>query len=249
MSTILNALKKLEKDQGSKQPDQYDWSKDFNTRQVVNRMVRSSWLKSIAIRCVALTLLVFAIIVTLVVYFKSDKPLPAIKADATLNAVEPKISDNNKLMDNAWVDNRLPDEKQSINNKVNELSMNHDMDKKKNSDVSKNSFPDLNYVENTEAINQYKATQNTYESELGKQVGVKNQSSLFPFAKLFSDSRFRIHAIAWSADADRRIAVINSNIVREGNKVLDYTLISIGKDEVYFKDREGGIWKMQFGRK
>ena len=63
--------------------------------------------------------------------------------------------------------------------------------------------------------------------------------------QFFDDPRLQLQAIAWSAQAKDRIAVINGSLVREGGQVKGVTVIEIGLDEVAFE--EGGRrWKQKF---
>jgi hypothetical protein len=51
-------------------------------------------------------------------------------------------------------------------------------------------------------------------------------------AKIMDGTRLELQAIAWSVDAQKRIAVINGRVVREGATVEGFTITQIGKDEV-----------------
>jgi hypothetical protein len=53
-----------------------------------------------------------------------------------------------------------------------------------------------------------------------------------------SDSKMKLQALAWSADVDRRMAVINGRIVREGESVDGYQIMQIREEDVVL--REGG---------
>ncbi|MFC1828248.1 general secretion pathway protein GspB [Thermodesulfobacteriota bacterium] len=59
------------------------------------------------------------------------------------------------------------------------------------------------------------------------------------------DSGLKLQAIAWSEDPQHRMAVINSNIVREGGSVEGSAVTHIGEDMVVFK-KEGEEWKQVF---
>ena len=63
--------------------------------------------------------------------------------------------------------------------------------------------------------------------------------------QIFNDPRLQLQAIAWSEQAEDRIAVINGALVREGGQVKGVAIIQIGVDEVVFE--EGGRrWKQKF---
>ena len=62
---------------------------------------------------------------------------------------------------------------------------------------------------------------------------------------LLHESILKLQAISWSEDPQKRIAVINDNIVREGTMVGEYVVIQIEKNEVFLK--EGGqTWQLIF---
>lgn len=51
------------------------------------------------------------------------------------------------------------------------------------------------------------------------------------------DTPFRIQAISWSEDANRRIAVIDDRVLSEGDRVQKYRLITIEKDSVILRHK------------
>jgi hypothetical protein len=59
--------------------------------------------------------------------------------------------------------------------------------------------------------------------------------NLFGRAPLLTDRSLEVQAIAWSPVADECLAVINNHIVREGNSVDGYSVITIGQDQVLVK--------------
>lgn len=59
-------------------------------------------------------------------------------------------------------------------------------------------------------------------------------------------SKLKLMAIAWYAEAERRIAVINGSIVREGESVEGYRILQIRKDDVVVSDGSGS-WRVEFG--
>ncbi len=63
-----------------------------------------------------------------------------------------------------------------------------------------------------------------------------------------SPSWLSLQAISWSADPKKRIAVINSAIVKEGWPVERGRLLSIGKDEVTIQ-ADGKEWRLSFGNR
>lgn len=59
------------------------------------------------------------------------------------------------------------------------------------------------------------------------------------------ESGMKLQAIAWSEDPDRRIAVINNRVVREGGAVDEALVTHIDEDIVVFK-KGGERWKQVF---
>jgi hypothetical protein len=62
------------------------------------------------------------------------------------------------------------------------------------------------------------------------------------------DSKLKVMAIAWHADATRRIAVINGHIVKEGESVDGYAITRIRKDDVIVNDGSRS-WRVEFALK
>jgi hypothetical protein len=59
---------------------------------------------------------------------------------------------------------------------------------------------------------------------------------------------FALQAISWSEQPDRRIAVISGRILKENEKVEDYTVIEISRNDVIFQ-RQGQRWRLGFRKK
>ncbi len=62
------------------------------------------------------------------------------------------------------------------------------------------------------------------------------------------DSRFRLQAIAWSAKAHQRMAVINGRILREGESIDGFLVAHIREEEVILSDG-GTSWRIEFSLK
>ncbi len=56
--------------------------------------------------------------------------------------------------------------------------------------------------------------------------------------KIMHNPEIELHAISWTPDANTRIAVINGNIVREGNRVGGYLVYKINKDDIVLKEND-----------
>jgi hypothetical protein len=59
---------------------------------------------------------------------------------------------------------------------------------------------------------------------------------------------FALQAISWSDQPDRRIAVINGSILKEGEKIKEYTVFEIHRDDVIFQ-HQGQRWRLDFQKK
>jgi hypothetical protein len=62
-----------------------------------------------------------------------------------------------------------------------------------------------------------------------------------------TDGSLSIQAIAWSANPDERIAVINNRVTREGASIDGYSIVTIAEEAVYAR-KEGKLWMVRFGR-
>ncbi len=67
-------------------------------------------------------------------------------------------------------------------------------------------------------------------------------------AQPLEDSKLKLQAISWSEKPENRIAVINSNIVREGELIEGFRVIQIGQDDVLVR-ADAKEWKLVFGLK
>ena len=62
------------------------------------------------------------------------------------------------------------------------------------------------------------------------------------------DSKLKLQALAWFNDASKRMAVINSRIVREGGSVDGYQVTQIRRQDVVVSDGKKS-WRLEFGLK
>lgn len=60
-----------------------------------------------------------------------------------------------------------------------------------------------------------------------------------------TDDRLALQAIAWSDTVDRRMAVINGDILREGGAIAGYTIRRIRRDDVLVA-AQGRTWRLMF---
>ena len=61
-----------------------------------------------------------------------------------------------------------------------------------------------------------------------------------------SGSNLKLQALAWSEEADRRMAVINGSIVHEGESVDGYQVLKIRAEDVVVR-KGGESWRLEFG--
>ncbi len=66
-----------------------------------------------------------------------------------------------------------------------------------------------------------------------------------PPEKIVEDSWLKLQAISWSTIPEKRIAVINDHIVKEGGSVEDGTVARIEKEYVVI-DAKGEEWQLRF---
>ena len=62
------------------------------------------------------------------------------------------------------------------------------------------------------------------------------------------DTKLKLQALAWFSDASKRMAVINSHIVREGGSVDGYQVTQIRRQDVVLNDGKKS-WRLVFGLK
>ncbi len=62
------------------------------------------------------------------------------------------------------------------------------------------------------------------------------------------NSELKLQALAWFSDASKRMAVINSHIVREGGSVEGYQVTQIRRQDVVLSDGKKS-WSLEFGLK
>jgi len=62
------------------------------------------------------------------------------------------------------------------------------------------------------------------------------------------NSKLKLQALAWFSDASKRMAVINSRIVREGGSVDGYQVTQIRRQDVVVSDGKKS-WRLEFGLK
>jgi hypothetical protein len=65
-------------------------------------------------------------------------------------------------------------------------------------------------------------------------------------AILLTDGRLKVQALAWSPVAEDRMAVINTRILHEGDKVDGFSVLAIRRDDVVVREK-GVVYRVPFG--
>jgi hypothetical protein len=79
----------------------------------------------------------------------------------------------------------------------------------------------------------------------------KANSAVKPASQTYrrlDDPKLKLQAIAWSANAAQRIAVINNHVVREGESVEGFSVNQIRQDDIIVNDGTES-WRLDFGLK
>ncbi len=74
-----------------------------------------------------------------------------------------------------------------------------------------------------------------------------SDQSVYSDVPLLTDGRLKVQALAWSPTAADRMAVINTRIVHEGDKVDGFTVVAIRSDDVVVREK-GVTHRVEFGR-
>jgi len=72
--------------------------------------------------------------------------------------------------------------------------------------------------------------------------------SLSSIEEYSDDTRLKLQAIAWSSNPEKRMAMINNQIVREGSSIQGISVIHILENQVIFREGEA-TFKITFGLK
>ena len=85
----------------------------------------------------------------------------------------------------------------------------------------------------------------SFDGPSGVRLSETGEAPQNTYTKQLHESILKLQAISWSEDPQKRIAVINNTIVREGTMVGEYVVIQIEKDEVFLKEGEE-TWQLIF---
>ncbi len=231
MSTILQALKRLEKSRAAHAAGTPNAAslKTFNKSHVLHRVARFAWLRN---RISTWSLLILALMVSgLALYaFSRTSPVDQKPHLASLPAPDDVVmspvnsfpafeEDSDAIVNNA----PEPPIRQSL------------------------PLAPLKAEEITEtAVNAgAKPASSVATTPAAPSAPTDHQSAAD--AERLKDGSLSIQAIAWSANPEERIAVINNRVTREGATIEGYAIVTITAEAVYAR-KAGKLWVVRFGR-
>jgi hypothetical protein len=228
LSTILNALKKLEHEL----PQQTDTlpGAQRSTRQTIGRRVRrfTRFHKLFWIALGTLGLAAIAWVALAPFSPRSRQPTGVSSPDKTVEIAKRPSSGL------ASEKNIKPSVRREISKFETPLPANRTPTRSQEQKVPR---------ETTALINKLLPLKSNQPRLPPKNVDAKRVS-----AQPLKDSKLILQAISWSEKPENRIAVINASIVREGQSIEGFRVIQIGQDDVVVRG-SGKEWKLVFGLK
>ncbi|MEJ2158403.1 MAG: general secretion pathway protein GspB [Desulfobacteraceae bacterium] len=73
------------------------------------------------------------------------------------------------------------------------------------------------------------------------------RSDAYDDLRPLTDGRLKIQAIVWSDNREGRMAVINTQIVHEGDEVDGFAVVAVRPDDVVVRGEGGGMYRVRFG--
>ncbi len=220
MSSILRALKKLE-DETARQNDFPRWPKTIDNIRAVNKPVKRAWLSSKS----------FLILSTAIIIVFSGWLL-LYERPHFIKSPSPEIVPSRPEEKEEEVDTVSLFETKGRNTKP-VFETTSDLLQKKS--------------KRPEALSQdtsiLKDSADAYKSanKEPKPAALKQPDTL----KQVLDSELELQAIAWSIDPNERIAVINGQIVKEGESIEEFFIVRISSESVVVK-RGAKEWELIF---
>jgi hypothetical protein len=269
LSSILKALKKLENEHPSPGHDQ-PWLKDIDEKEAFFDHLKVSLTtyrqRYVICAAVLLTFIVSAAIIFKTGYFKktaapllsAKPPVEAvIPAPSLQNRVQaplastPRESVHPKLFDDPRIENQNLPSAPSAKATGPVLSTREPA--KVLSPVAKTSVVPLQPVRPQSAIKaskSFSSFQTDKDTQTAAEVSaLKVSESSKPGGtidtKRLNDVNVKLQAISWSENTENRLAVINNNIVRQGDRVGRYIVKQINKDDVLVR-QEKEVWILPF---
>ncbi|MFH1351097.1 MAG: hypothetical protein ABII26_09165 [Pseudomonadota bacterium] len=220
MSSILKALKKLEKEQ--KPPDEDQSIKNrVDTKKVVNQRAKGTWLFN-RILLTASVILILIVIGMLSLIYQSD-----LKRIFSPKAISSKPTQEEKKLVSQAIQ-KVPSLKPMPVDRKEPSSVKHEGTPEKGPPPK--AFP-VERVPTPGTIEKPRPSSTGKEDEAVEKQPVMQGG--------VDESRYKLEAIVWSNNPDSRFAVINGRIVRPGGTIEGVSVTHIGRDYVAVKSREG----------
>jgi hypothetical protein len=253
LSSILDALKKLEKEKDENEPD-FSWPHPVNPRLTLSEKIGKHNTNKVII---GMGCAVFLVISVIYLLSGRDKSLNEAMFDPNPEKTSQASSQtalNNETIESAKAfdetvmrpptternpeeDDEIPEETQVVD-KESQTSIDALaalVSKKKPSSILTNIDSNPKPKNSTAGKTDDTADFNKKTAELVKKL----PGTLIPPSKTVDANWLKLHAISWSSNPLNRIAVINSQIVKEGRRVEGGLVKHIEKDYVVIeKDGE-----------
>ena len=251
MSSILKALKRIEKD-APPQDESHPWPRPIDSKKAFNSRVKKTWLYNKLLRLLVIFIIVGAagwlvisqrqVIVTKLLPAKSRNDIRQQSAPSKekSSVYQAKISNTPKPVKND------PPHSSKAPTKPSGKSYSP----KKLIPTGSNEPPPL--VTSQTRVGQPQSSPMPPPVKNKQPLKTKSKSAglntKFDSVRVFNDSTLKLQAIAWSEDASRRMVVINNRIVREGETVDGFSITQIREDDVIISDGSE-TWRLEFSLK
>lgn len=241
MSTILQALKRLEKEQAGRAATQSEMAPAFDAHKTLHRAAASAWLRSRATAWSVVALGIGLGVIVVLVYSRSGAPVPPsisrpFQPATDASDLRPDGAEPAPLQ--AQPETPFPSSPVSLNTDLSHPSVIRPP-------ATKPSGHDGPVPRQPEAGDG--TVFSGSDPPPATAIQTSRPSAAYSGAQRLTDGRLTIQAIAWSPNADERMAVINNRVVREGTVVEGFSIIGITEDAVYARE-SGRLWQVRFGR-
>jgi hypothetical protein len=272
VSTILNALKKLEQEQDRLK------GRSSNSRRTLQRAVRSGWIQQVGLRWGVLGLgmiaigagLIFSIqrflprkdasvFLPLVARQQSSQPPPSASiprsqsqpvAQARLSSQKHTKTVLPPTPDDGTQSGALPahDSSRTDSQNLNPATGG----RRSTQPIVSKSAQSMTAPSRGPVAASSAAGPKTSDDIAGAGIGDSQSSTsesngTYENAQRLTNGRLKVQAIAWASDQRDRMAVINNHIVHEGHVVDGFSIILIKEDAVVVKEGRA-IYMVPFGR-
>jgi hypothetical protein len=236
MSTILQALKRLEKNRTAHTTESQHavTFKTFDTGRVLHRAARFSWLRS---KITARSLLILSLILAGIALhaFSGLSPVDQKPSPSSIQASDEVAPRPEKYAPPSLEEDLNATEDIPMQPLVRQsLPLARPGERSTNTERSSNTA-----ARPSSPVTAPTATAPAPPPPESRQRSID--------AERLTDGSLSIQAIAWSANPDERIAVINNRVTREGASIDGYSIITIAEEAVYVR-KEGKLWMVRFGR-